>query len=165
MVAQTPTAALETSLARLHEAACVVRTSVEDCPEDARHPSDHKALSDLRDSVDDLVDAVDQARWSARNVQDGPAGLLAGVHEAVLRAQAVLHADLLPVDRRFDATRRVARVWGGPWRPWSEVVLTNLLEAAAALRDTEDRLAAAWANAVPPLHSTARPAPLKERAP
>jgi hypothetical protein len=72
----------------------------------------------------------------------------------VLRAEGTLLGDLLRLDQRFDTARRAARAWGGSWRPWSDVVLTNLLEAADALRETEYALASAWAATVP---TTPRP--------
>jgi hypothetical protein len=151
--------ALESRLAALYEAASILRTSVEDCPDDPEHRPDHKALSDLSDAVDDLVDAVGQARWSSRSGERGPVAMLA-VHRSLLQASAVLHGDLLRLDRRFDVARRAARAWGGPWRPWSDVVLTNLLDTADALRETEDAVAGAWAAARPaPPPSTHRPAP------
>jgi hypothetical protein len=159
MVTDVSVPAVGTSLAALHEAASLVRTSVEDCPDDPQHPPDHKALSDLRDAVDDLVDAVEQARWAAQSGRSGSGPVLAGVQRAVMRAETVLHGDLLRIDRRFDTARRAARAWGGSWRPWSDVVLTNLLDTADALRDTENALASAWIAAVPPApHPTERPA-------
>jgi hypothetical protein len=145
MTTAPPLDVVETRLAALHEAVSLVRTSVEDHPDDPDHRPDHKALTDLNDAVDDLLDAVDQAQWTVRSGQRDPAGPLAGVHRAVLRAAAVLNGDLLRLDRRFDTARRAARAWGGSWRPWSDVVLTNLLEAAEALRATEHAVAAAWA--------------------
>ena len=150
--------AVENHLVALREAAALVRTSVEDCPDDPEHRPDHKALTDLSDAVDDLLDAVDQARWSARSGEPGPVALLA-VHRSLLQASEVLHGDLLRLDRRFDVARRAARAWGGPWRPWSDVVLTNLLETADALRETEDAMVGAWTAALSsPPPSTHRPA-------
>jgi hypothetical protein len=140
---------VETTLAALHEAATFVRTSVEDCPDDPEHPRDHKALTDLRDAVDDLLDAVDEARWATRTGHGDVGASLPAVHRAVLRAEAALDGDLLRLDQRFDAARRAARSWGGSWRPWSDVVLTNLLEAADALRVAEHAVAGAWAATVP----------------
>jgi hypothetical protein len=161
-----PMGVVRTSLTALYEAASLVRTSVEDHPDDPDHGPDHKALTDLRDAVDDLCDAVDQARWTVRSGQCDPAEQLAVVHRAVLGAEAVLHGELLRLDRRFDTARRAARAWGGSWRPWSDVVLTNLLEAADALRETEHAVAGAWAAVLPsaPL-PTQRPAPDLEGLP
>jgi hypothetical protein len=154
---------LESSLTALHEAAALVRTSVEDHPDDPNHPPDHKALTDLRDAVDDLLDAVTEALWAVRGGRREGAEQLARVHRAVLRAEAVLDGDLLRLDRRFDTARRAARAWGGSWRPWSDVVLTNLLDAADALRDTENAVAGAWIAAVP--KPTERPAQDPEGSP
>lgn len=158
---------VETSLAALHEAVSLVRTSVvEDRPDDPDHQPDHKALTDLSDAVDDLLDAVDQAQWTARTGSGQQVETLARVQQSVLRAGAVLHGDLLRLERRFDAARREARVWGGPWRPWSDVVLTNLLETADALRETEQAVAGAWAAVLPsPPLPTHRQAPDPEVSP
>jgi hypothetical protein len=159
MAADVSVPALEASLAALHEAASLVRTSVEDCPDDPNHPPDHKALTDLRDAVDDLLDAVAEGLWAARGGAGDRTEQLARVHRAVLRAEAVLNGDLLRLDRRFDAARRAARAWGGSWRPWSDVVLTNLLDTADALRETEQAVAAAWSAALSsPPHPTQRSA-------
>ena len=161
MTAQSPTGTLEAALARLHESVTLVRTSVEDCPDDPDHRPDHKALTDLRDAVDDLLDAVDEARWAARS---GHASLPA-VHRGVLRAEAVLQGDLLRLDQRFDTARRAARAWGGAWRPWSDVVLTNLLEADDALREAERAVAGAWAAALASSRPTHPPAQDLEGSP
>jgi hypothetical protein len=160
MVTAAPMGVVQTSLAELYEAASLVRTSVEDHPEDPDHRPDHKALTDLRDAVDDLCDAVDQARWIVRTGQRDPAEQLAVVLPAVLGIEAVLQGELLRLDGRFDTARRVARAWGGAWRPWSSVVLTNLLEAADALRETEHAVAGAWAAVLP-----AAPLPTQPPAP
>jgi hypothetical protein len=159
MATEVPMDVVQTSLAALHEAAALVRTSVvEDRPDDPEHRPDHKALTDLDDAVDDLLDAVDQAQWSARTGPGQPVEVLAGIQQSILRAAAVLHGDLLRLERRFDAARREARAWGGPWRPWSDVVLTNLLETVDALRETEQAVAAAWPVALgSPSHPTHRP--------
>jgi hypothetical protein len=159
MARQIPMDVVATRLAALHEAAALVRTSVEDRPDDPDHSPDHKALTDVRDAVDDLVDAVAEALWTVRSGQRPPVEQLAGVHRSVLRAGAVLHGDLLRLDRRFDTARRAARSWGGPWRPWSEVVHTNLLDAADALRTTEQAVAGAWTAVLPAApHPPPRPA-------
>lgn len=160
MALEAPLDVVTTRLAALREAATLVRTSVvEDRPDDPEHRPDHKALTDLGEAVDDLLDAVEQAQWVARSGPAEPARTLAGIQESVLRAGEVLHGDLLRMDRRFDTARRAARTWGGPWRPWSDVVLTNLLETADALRETEQAVAAAWPAALSaPSHPTHRPA-------
>jgi hypothetical protein len=139
MTTEAPMSAVTVTLAQLYEAAVLVRTSVEDHPDDPEHRPDHKALTDLGDAVD---------------------------HRALLRASAALHGDLLRLDRRFDAARREARTWGGPWRPWSDVVLTNLLDAADALGETERAVAASWAATLaPPRHPAHRPAHDQEGSP
>lgn len=162
----TPLEVLSERLAALEEAADVVRTSVvEDRPEDLDHDLDHKALSDLRDAVDDLVDAVTQARWWLRQEPD-PARCLPGLHSAVLDAGQALHTDLLQVDRRFDLARRAARAWGGTWLPWTGVVHTNLVETADSLSRAERSLVEAWTSVVrTPPAGTAAPAPSAPPAP
>jgi hypothetical protein len=162
----TPLEVVASGLAALQQAAALVRTSVEDCPDDPEHRPDHKALTDLGDAVDDLLDAVAEAQWTVRAGPREPAEILTGVHRSVLRAAAVLRGDLLRLDRRFDVARRAARTWGGAWRPWSGVVLTNLLDADDALRATEHAVAAAWAAVLPaPPRPTHRPAPDSEASP
>jgi hypothetical protein len=166
MTTEVPMSAVTVTLARLYEAAVLVRTSVEDHPDDPEHRPDHKALTDLGDAVDDFVDAVDEAGWAARTGHGNPPATLPAVHRALLRASAALHGDLLRLDRRFDAARREARTWGGPWRPWSDVVLTNLLDAADALGETERAVAASWAATLaPPRHPAHRPAHDQEGSP
>jgi hypothetical protein len=163
MTTAPPAGTVESALRGLHEAVTLVRTSVEDLPDDPDHRPDHKALTDLRDAVDDLLDAVDEARWATRSGAGDPRGALPAVHRAVLRAEAVLHGDLLRLDQRFDTARRAARSWGGSWRPWSDVVLTNLLEADDALRAAEHAVAGAWAAAPPsPPRQTHPPAQSQE---
>jgi hypothetical protein len=148
MAEPSPLDVVRNRLVALQTAAEQLRTAVEeDRPDDDRHPPNHKALADLRDAVDDFMDATAEAVWRAQR-QAGVEALPA-VHRCVLRAAAVLHTELLPVDRRFDTTRRAVRTWGPLWRPWSRVVLTNLTEAAEALREAELGLATAWAATVP----------------
>src|SRR3954451_6081791 len=135
-------------LVALQSAAEQVRTAVEeDRPDDDRHPPNHKVLADLREAVDDLVDAAGEAAWSTRR-RAGTATLVAA-HRGVLRAGQLLYGELLGVDLRFHTARRAVRTWGPRWQPWSGVVLTNLREAAEALHEAELALADAWAATVP----------------
>jgi hypothetical protein len=159
------TRAVAARVAAFADVARMLRTFVvEDRPADPDHDSDHKALADLADAADDLVDVTSHAVWALDPARVGSTSL-GQVHLLVLDASRVLNDDLLAVDRRFDEARRAVHPWGPSWRAWSRVVLSALLEARDALAAAQRSVADAWISAKDSSAARHEPVPVPRAGP
>jgi hypothetical protein len=145
-----PLAPLRPALSRLIQSTYALRTTVaEDRPNDGAHSPDLKPFSALQESVDDLVDCVTEMHAVVDpDPAHGPSGSSVEAvrrgHELINTAGRLLREDLLGVDARFSHAAQVSGSWGGPWRSWSDVVLTGLVECRDGLGSMERALPDVW---------------------
>lgn len=145
-----PLAPLRPALRNLVQTTYALRTSVtEDRPHDPRHRSDLKPFSDLQEGVDDLVDCVTELHAVVDHEPDraalgSPVESVSRSHELVIAAGRLLRDELMGVGGRFYRASQVSGSWGGPWRPWSRVVLTGLVECRDGLGSLESALPDVW---------------------
>jgi hypothetical protein len=149
-IVQDPLAPLRPALSRLVEASYALRMTVtEDRPHDGTHRTDLKPFADLQEGVDDLVDCLAELhavvgsepdRGSSASAVDA----MSDIHALVIKASRLLHQELMGVEGRYYRASQASGSLGGPWRPWSRVVLTGLVECRDGLGSLESALPDLW---------------------
>jgi hypothetical protein len=147
---QDPLAPLRPALGRLVQATDALRMTVtEDRPHDGIHRTDLKPFADLQEGVDDLVDCVAELQAVVGSEADAgsSASAVAAVsrsHVLVIAASRLLREELMGVEGRYHRALQASGSWGGPWRTWSRVVLTGLVECRDGLGALECALPDVW---------------------
>jgi hypothetical protein len=145
-----PLAPLRPALSHLIQATYALRTTViEDRPHDGTHRPDLKPFSDLQEGVDDFIDCVTELHAvvdpEPDQVTSGlPVEAVSRGHALLITAGRLLREELMGVGGRFYRASQVSGSWGGPWRPWSRVVLTGLVECRDGLGSLESALPDVW---------------------
>jgi hypothetical protein len=149
-IVQDPLAPLRPALSRLVEATYALRMTVtEDRPHDGTHRTDLKPFADLQEGVDDLVDCMAELHAVVGSEPDGgssPSAVdaMRHIHALVINASRLLREELMGVEGRYYRASQASGSWGGPWRPWSRVVLTGLVECRDGLGSLESALPDLW---------------------
>jgi hypothetical protein len=147
---QDPLAPLRPALGRLVEAADALRMTVaEDRPQDATHRTELKPFADLQEGVDDLVDCLTELYAVVGPEPDGGSSASAvdavsRSHTLVITATRLLREELMGVEGQYHRALQASGSWGGPWRTWSRVVLTGLVECRDGLGSLESALPGVW---------------------
>jgi hypothetical protein len=69
---------------------------------------------------------------------------MSDIHALVIKASRLLHQELMGVEGRYYRASQASGSLGGPWRPWSRVVLTGLVECRDGLGSLESALPDLW---------------------
>jgi hypothetical protein len=147
-----PMAPMRSALGPLVEATYALRMTVtEDRPHDGTHPTDLKPFADLQEGVDDLVDCLAELYAVVVSEPDGGSlGSASAVervsrsHTLVITAGRLLREELMGVEGRYNRASQASGSWGGPWRHWSRIVLTGLVECRDCLGSLESALPDVW---------------------